>query len=50
MSRDAILELDRVSASELEREAVQAGFQRLPARLVAPTEEHVGSTVVVLGA
>lgn len=48
--RREVVELDRVSASELEREAVEAGFERFPAREVAPTEEHVGSTVVVLGA
>jgi SAM-dependent methyltransferase len=50
LRRREVIELDRVSASQLEREAVQAGFRRLPARQIAPTDEHVGSTVVVLGA
>ena len=45
-----VIELDLVTAAELEREAVEAGLQALPARELAPTEEHVGSTVVVLGA
>jgi len=48
--RREVIELDRVSARELEREAVAADFQAFPAREVASTEEHVGSTVVVLGA
>jgi len=45
-----VIELDRVTAAELEREAVEAGLKALPARELAPTEEHVGSTVVMLGA
>jgi SAM-dependent methyltransferase len=45
-----VIELDRVSVAELEREGVEAGLRAFPARELAPTEEHVGSTVVILGA
>lgn len=45
-----LIELDRVSAEELEREGVEVGLGVEPARLVAATEEHTGSTVVVLRA
>jgi len=45
-----VIELDRVSAGELEREAIEAGLAPERAREVAPTEDHVGSTVVVLRA
>jgi SAM-dependent methyltransferase len=45
-----LIELDRVSPRELEREARAAGLRRLGRREVPPTEEHVGSVVVVLGA
>jgi hypothetical protein len=45
-----IVELDRVSSSELEREGVQAGLQPIPARAVAATADHVGSTVVMFRA
>jgi SAM-dependent methyltransferase len=37
-----------VAAAELEREAVAAGLVPLPRREIAPTDLHVGSTVVVL--
>jgi SAM-dependent methyltransferase len=46
---DAI-ELDRLSASELEREATATGLRPEPAREVPPTEDHVGSIVVMLRA
>jgi SAM-dependent methyltransferase len=42
--------LDRVSAAELEEEARAAGFGVLARRSVPPTEDYVGSTVVVLEA
>jgi SAM-dependent methyltransferase len=45
-----VIELDRVSASELEQEAVEAGLRPEPAREVASTSEHVGSVVVMLRA
>jgi SAM-dependent methyltransferase len=45
-----VIELDRVSASELEREAIESGLRPEPAREVAPTEDHVGSAVVMLRA
>jgi SAM-dependent methyltransferase len=48
-AHDAIA-LDRVSASELEREAIAAGLQPEPARAVPSTADHVGSTVVMLRA
>ena len=48
-ARDRI-ELDRVSASELEREAQEAGLRPCRSREVAPTAEYVGSTVVMLRA
>jgi SAM-dependent methyltransferase len=45
-----VIELDRVSASELEREAIEAGLRPEPAQQVAPTDEHVSSEVVMLRA
>ena len=45
-----VTELARVSRSELEREGSQAGLRPEPAREIAPTDEHVGSTVVMLRA
>jgi SAM-dependent methyltransferase len=44
----SIIELDRLNASQLEREALEAGLRPYPAREVAPTEDHVGSAVVML--
>jgi hypothetical protein len=43
-----VIELDRVSAPQLEGEAAQAALCPLPAREVVPTEDHVGSVVVML--
>jgi hypothetical protein len=43
-------ELDRLSAARLRREARALGFVAPRARHVAATEEHVGSTVVMLRA
>jgi SAM-dependent methyltransferase len=45
-----LVELDRVSVSALEREAIAADFQPLPHRDISPTDDHVGSTVVMLSA
>jgi SAM-dependent methyltransferase len=43
-----VIELDRVDAAELEREARSAGYAVEPARRIEPTFEHVGSEVVML--
>jgi len=45
-----VIELDRLSAAQLEREGVEAGLTRAPARLIDATEDHVGSAVVMLRA
>jgi SAM-dependent methyltransferase len=45
-----VIELDRLSRRQLEREAVAAGFKALRARRIAATRDHVGSTVVMLRA
>ena len=37
-----------LAADQLEREAIEAGLEPLPRRRIAPTDLHVGSTVVVL--
>ena len=46
----SVIELQRVSAAELEREAIEAGLRRERSRELAPTDEHVGSTVVIVRA
>jgi SAM-dependent methyltransferase len=46
----SLVVLDRVSAAELEREGVAVGLAAEPARTVAATADHVGSTVVMLRA
>lgn len=45
---DDVLHLDRVSVAEVEAEGQAAGLAPLAARIVAPTEEHVGTSVVLL--
>ncbi len=45
---DDVLHLDRVSIAELEAEGRAAGLIALPARILPPTEEHVGTSVVML--
>jgi SAM-dependent methyltransferase len=45
-----IIELDRVSVSRLEREAIAVGLRPEAAREIPPTDDHVGSTVVMLRA
>lgn len=44
------IELDAVTASELEAEAPGHGFRRLPRRTVPPAPDYVGSDVAVLEA
>jgi SAM-dependent methyltransferase len=46
----SVIELDRLARRALEREARAAGLRPAPARYVAPTEDHAGSTVVMLRA
>jgi SAM-dependent methyltransferase len=45
-----VIELARLSASELEREGSKAGFHPEPALVIEPTDDHVGSAVVTLRA
>jgi SAM-dependent methyltransferase len=45
-----VVELDRVSATGLRREAREAGLTPIPTRSIAATDHHVGSTVVMLRA
>jgi SAM-dependent methyltransferase len=45
-----LVELDRVPVSELECEAIAAGLQPATHREIAPTDDHVGSTVVMFHA
>jgi SAM-dependent methyltransferase len=45
-----VVELARVSASELEDEGSKVGFHPEPAVAIEPTDEHVGSVVVMLRA
>jgi SAM-dependent methyltransferase len=45
-----VIELARVSVSDFEREGSQVGFHPEPTLLIEPTEEHVGSAVVMLRA
>ena len=44
-----VIELDRLTAAQLEREAREAGFATERRREVPPTSDHVGSVVVILG-
>jgi SAM-dependent methyltransferase len=45
-----VVELARVTAYELEREGARVGFHPEPALRIDPTDEHVGSAVVMLRA
>jgi hypothetical protein len=45
---DDVVELAAITAGQLAAEGAAAGLQPLPARRIAPTDEHVGSEVVVL--
>ena len=44
----ATITLDALDAATLEAEGREAGFRPLPARAIAETADHVGSTVVML--
>lgn len=46
----SVVELDRVSPDGLRREATAMGFRAEADRVVPPTEDHAGSSVVVLRA
>lgn len=43
-----VIALDAVTPAELEDEGRAAGLEPLPRRTIEPTDEHVGSTVVLL--
>jgi SAM-dependent methyltransferase len=45
-----VIELDRVSATRLRREGREAGLTPIPTRSIAATDQHVGSTAVMLRA
>ncbi len=45
-----VMELDRLSAPQLQREGREAGLTAAGTRAIAATEEHVGSAVVMLRA
>lgn len=45
-----VVRLDRLDAAELEHEAEVAGFTVFERQLIGPTDEFVGSVVVMLGA
>jgi len=45
-----VIELSRISAPELECEGSKVGFHPEPALVIEPTDEHVGSVVVMLRA
>jgi len=45
---DDVIHLDKVDAAQLEQEAAAAGLWPRAARLIAPTDEHVATTVVML--
>jgi SAM-dependent methyltransferase len=45
-----VIELSRVSVPELEREGLQVGLTPDPVMQIAPTDEHIGSAVVMLRA
>jgi SAM-dependent methyltransferase len=48
--RREVIELDRVTAERLQREARRVGLRPLEVRSISPTELHAASTVVILGA
>jgi SAM-dependent methyltransferase len=45
---DDVLHLDRVAIEQVEAEGRAAGLEVLPRRLIGETEEHVGTSVVLL--
>jgi SAM-dependent methyltransferase len=48
-SQPDVVHIDRLSAGELETEARTAGLTPRETRTIAPTPDHVGSLVVILG-
>lgn len=48
--RREVIELDRLTAERLQREARRVGLRPLEVRSVSPTDLHTASTVVILGA
>jgi hypothetical protein len=44
-----VIRLDRLDPAELEREAAALGLPSRARRVIAPTDEHVGSVVVIVG-
>ncbi len=44
-----VIRLDRVDAETVEHEAATVGLSPEPSRRIPPTDEYVGSTVVILG-
>jgi SAM-dependent methyltransferase len=45
---DDVIHLDKVDAAQVEAEALAAGLWPRAGRVIAPTQEHVGTTVVLL--
>jgi hypothetical protein len=45
---DDAIHLDKVGPAQIEAEALAAGLWPRAARVIPPTEEHVGTTVVIL--
>ena len=45
---DDVIHLDKLDAAQLEQEAAAAGLWPRAARTIPPTDEHVGTTVVML--
>ncbi|HEY1539808.1 MAG TPA: methyltransferase domain-containing protein [Solirubrobacteraceae bacterium] len=45
---DDVIHLDKVGAADVEAEALAAGLWPRAARVIPPTDEHVGTTVVML--
>jgi len=43
-----VVRLDRLEPEQLAHEAAELGYQPLPPRAIEPTDEHVGSRVVLL--
>jgi SAM-dependent methyltransferase len=47
-SCEDVIHLDKVDAAQVEAEALRAGLRPAGRRLIAPTDEHEGTTVVML--
>ena len=43
-----VVELERITARQLEEDAAGCGLQPEPLRVIAETDEHTGSEVVML--